>query len=152
MSPAASDTPHQRLDVWLCYARIAKTRSLGQALVQRGKVRVNRLRCDKPGYALKPGDVLTISLGPKVRVVEVAGFGKRRGPASEAAVLFKELTAALDQTTSSAPVSGGGAARKANAALAATAAANGLRAPGAGRPTKRERRSTEGLKGRDWDG
>ena len=151
MSPAATETPHQRLDVWLCYARIAKTRSLGQALVQRGKVRVNRLRCDKPGYALKPGDVVTISLGPKVRVVEVAGFGKRRGPASEAAELFKELTVAPDQTTSSAPGSRG-AARKADAALSASAAANGLRSPGAGRPTKRERRTTERLKGRDWDG
>ena len=151
MSPAATKTPHQRLDVWLCNARIAKTRSLGQALVQRGKVRVNRLRCDKPGYALKPGDVVTISLGPKVRVVEVAGFGKRRGPASEAAELFKELTVAPDQTTSSPPGSRR-AARKENAALSASAAANGLRSPGAGRPTKRERRTTERLKGRDWDG
>ena len=150
MSLAGSETPHQRLDVWLCYARLAKTRTLGQTLVQRGKVRVNRIRVDKPSHNLKPGDVVTLSLGPTVRVVEVLGIGKRRGPAPEAAALFRELTPAPDRTTSSRPETQSGG--KDHPALQASVAANGMRLPGTGRPSKRDRRATERLKDRFGDG
>ena len=114
----------QRVDQWLWFARIVKSRTLAQALVERGKVRLNRERLGKASAAVKPGDVLTVSTGPLVRVFQVVAIGQRRGPASEAVLLYKD-----------SPVS-------------AAASASGTRPAGAGRPTKRERRLTDRLKGR----
>lgn len=74
----------QRIDQWLWFARVAKSRTLAQALIERGKVRINRLRIEKPSQQVKPGDVVTISLGPRVRVLEISAIGSRRGPAAEA--------------------------------------------------------------------
>ncbi len=81
-----------RLDKWLWQARFAKTRALAQALVEGGKVRLNGAPCTKPGRALKPGDVLTLRGPGGVRVVELLAPGERRGPASEAATLYRDLT------------------------------------------------------------
>ena len=137
-----AEVPLQRLDVWLHHARVAKSRTLALNLVQRGKIRVNRLRVDKPSHNLKPGDVVTLSLGPTVRVVEVLALGKRRGPAAEAALLYRELTPPPDKITSSGP----GAQH--HKGVSDAVAANGVRLPGLGRPTKRDRRATERLKNR----
>lgn len=121
-----------RVDQWLWFARVVKSRTLGHALVERGKVRLNRLRLEKPSTLVKPGDVLTISLGPKVRVLEVSAIGQRRGPASEAALLYKDLTEPepprQGDTMMSSAVQG--------------------RPAGAGRPTKRERRQIARFKDR----
>ena len=62
----AEDRTGQRLDQWLWFARITKSRTLAQALIERGKVRVNKERVVKPSHNLRPGDALTVSLGPKV--------------------------------------------------------------------------------------
>ena len=77
----------QRIDQWLWFARIVKSRTLAQALIERGKVRLNRVRIEKCAQSVKAGDVVTISLGPKVRVLEIAALGTRRGPAPEAVQL-----------------------------------------------------------------
>lgn len=143
----ASDRPAtagQRLDQWLWFTRLAKSRTLAQALIERNKIRVNSIKADKPSLWLKPGDVVTLSLGPIVRVVEVVSVGVRRGPALEAARLFRELTPAPDRTTSSRPE-----ARQAgpsNGGLDSAVLVHGVRPSGAGRPTKQERRATERLK------
>ncbi|MEJ2117780.1 MAG: RNA-binding S4 domain-containing protein [Alphaproteobacteria bacterium] len=86
--PAAS----QRLDKWLWHARIGRTRSAAAALVEKGKVRVNRNKIRKPGYGVKAGDVLTVAIGGNVRVLKVADFAERRGPATEAQALYVDLT------------------------------------------------------------
>ena len=52
----------QRLDKWLWYARVAKSRSLAAALIERGRIRVNRVRSQKPSHTIKPGDVITCLL------------------------------------------------------------------------------------------
>lgn len=133
----------QRIDVWLVNSRLVKTRSLAASLVSRGKVRINRARAEKPASAVKVGDVLTLSLGPRIRVVEVAGFAVRRGPASVSASLYRQLTPAPEQTKSSPP---GNACLGAAASAMVVAAVQGGRAPGAGRPTKRDRRAIAKLK------
>ena len=61
----------QRVDQWLWFARVAKSRTLAQALIARGKVRINRNRLEKPSATVKPGDVLTLTLGPTVRILEI---------------------------------------------------------------------------------
>ncbi|MBH9995671.1 MULTISPECIES: RNA-binding S4 domain-containing protein [Bartonella] len=82
----------QRLDKWLFFSRTVKTRSLAAKLVEGSKVRVNRVKIDKPGYSIKVGDVLTIRLERSVVVYKVAGLGERRGPVAEARLLYEDLT------------------------------------------------------------
>lgn len=115
----------QRLDKWLWFARVVKSRTLAAGLVADGKVRVNRVKIDKPSHALRIADVLTIAVGSRVRVLEVAGLGVRRGPAPEAQALYVDLTPPPPprESTAGTPV----------------------REPGQGRPTKRDRRRIDRL-------
>ncbi len=151
MGVEAQSGDGQRIDQWLWCARFAKSRTLAQALVVGGKVRVNRTKVDKPSHWLKIADVVTISLGPRVRIVEVRGFGKTRRPAPEAALLFLELTPVQDRTTSAPDA----AAKAYRADAAAGPTANppaATRSPGSGRPTKQDRRAIDRLKRRYPDG
>jgi ribosome-associated heat shock protein Hsp15 len=86
----------QRLDKWLWFARVARTRSLAAKLVAGGHVRVNARRVKTPAKAISPGDVLTIALHYQVRVVRVMAPGTRRGSTTEASLLFEELTAGAE--------------------------------------------------------
>jgi ribosome-associated heat shock protein Hsp15 len=130
----------QRIDRWLWFARIAKSRTLAQALIERGKVRINRVKIDKPSTTIRPGDVLTLSLGPRVLSIEVLGIGSRRGPAAEAQALYRDLAPQPPKTNSDKS----GETRPADEILR-----QALRPEGAGRPTKRERRLTDKFRGRD---
>jgi ribosome-associated heat shock protein Hsp15 len=82
----------QRLDKWLWFVRVVKTRTLAAALVAEGKVRVNRERASKPSQALRVGDVVTVTVHAQVRVLKVLGTGARRGPPVEARDLYEDLT------------------------------------------------------------
>jgi ribosome-associated heat shock protein Hsp15 len=82
----------QRLDKWLWFARVVKTRSLAARLVTEGRVRINARRIETPAQAIVPGDVLTIALEQKVRVLKVIGPGTRRGAYPEARLLFEDLS------------------------------------------------------------
>ena len=82
----------QRVDKWLFFARVAKSRSLAQKLVQAGAVRVNRDKIDSAARLVRPGDTLTLSLKSGIRILTVREPGVRRGPASEAAGLFEDIT------------------------------------------------------------
>lgn len=123
----------QRLDKWLWFARVVKTRTLATSLVVDGKVRVNRVRADKPSQLVRPGDVITVTAHSRVRILKVAAAGDHRGSATVARALYEDLTPtkpapeAEDQGNAPDP----GAPQ---------------RDPGTGRPTKRERRAIERLK------
>lgn len=132
----------QRIDQWMWFARLTKSRTLAQTLIERGKVRINGVKADRPSHFVKPGDVLTVNMGPQVRLITVRGIGTRRGPATEAQALYEELTPAPDRTKSS-PKSG-----SVDGAPLVDGLATAVRPTGAGRPTKRERRDTERLKDR----
>ena len=81
----------QRLDKWLWHARVVKARTSAAALVAQGHVRINGVREQSPGHAVKAGDVLTIGLDRGVRVLKVIGFSDRRGDAQAARVLYDDL-------------------------------------------------------------
>lgn len=81
----------QRLDRWLWFSRLVKSRTSAAQLVSDGKVRVNRVRILKPSHAIHPGDVLTVVLRGQVRVVKVVECGHRRGPPLEAKLLYEAL-------------------------------------------------------------
>ena len=86
-----SETERQRIDKWLVYARVVKSRSLASKLVAAGHVRVNRDKIADPARTVKPGDVLTVALDRGVLVWRVLALGDRRGPASEAQLLYEDL-------------------------------------------------------------
>lgn len=86
---AASDW--LRLDKFLVFARFCKTRSMAEALVENGAVRVNRQPTDKPHAKLRPGDVLTLALPQGVKVVEILLLPERRGSATAAQELYREI-------------------------------------------------------------
>ena len=81
-----------RLDTWLWYARFYKSRSLSSKAILSGKVRVNSIKIIKPASKVKIKDVLTINHVKLVRIIEVQSLGARRGPASEAQKLYKDLS------------------------------------------------------------
>jgi ribosome-associated heat shock protein Hsp15 len=124
--PPATGT--QRLDKWLWFARVARTRTLAAALVTEGRVRLNRERVTKASQPVRAGDVVTVTVGHRVRVLEVVAPGERRGGAPEAQTLFRDLTPRPEPTDGPAPTAGGA-----------------VRAPGSGRPTKRDRRALDRL-------
>lgn len=80
-----------RLDKWLFHARFYRTRNAAQAAVARGKVRLNGAKVDKPGHAVKCGDILTLPTGPTVTALRVLALAERRGSADQARALFERL-------------------------------------------------------------
>jgi ribosome-associated heat shock protein Hsp15 len=88
--PAALD--RQRIDRWLWHARIVRTRDAAAALAGSGYVRVNGTRIDAPSRMVRTGDVITVALERRVRVLKVQGFVERRGPASARQTLYEDLT------------------------------------------------------------
>ena len=100
-----ADASRQRVDKWLFFARVVKSRSLAAKLVQAQMVRVNREKIVQRSHPLKAGDVLTITLERRVLVYRVVSPGARRGPAEEARTLYEDLSsgAATHQGGAQAP-------------------------------------------------
>jgi ribosome-associated heat shock protein Hsp15 len=80
-----------RLDKWLWFARVVKTRAIAQELASSGHVRINGQRAESAAKAIRIGDVLTIALPSRVRVLKVLDVAERRGTASNAITLYQEL-------------------------------------------------------------
>ena len=87
-----------RVDVWLWRARLFKTRSLSARFVDDGRVRLTRgqheSRLDKASRTVRVGDGLVMAIGGRIIAVRIESVGDRRGPASEARMLYSELDSA----------------------------------------------------------
>jgi ribosome-associated heat shock protein Hsp15 len=120
----APDDERQRLDKWLWFTRVVKTRTLATRLVETGKARVNRTKVTKASRTVRAGDVITLVIHEQVRVLKVLACGARRGPAAEARELYEDMSPPLAprEKTPRRPPS------------------PAQREKGAGRPTKRDRR------------
>jgi ribosome-associated heat shock protein Hsp15 len=81
----------QRLDKWLVVARFARTRSLAQALVEGGHVRLQGKRITDYARRLRPGDVLTLALPHATKVVRVKASAEKRGSFAVARELYEEI-------------------------------------------------------------
>jgi ribosome-associated heat shock protein Hsp15 len=92
----------QRLDKWLWFARVTKSRNLAAQLIQDGKVRVNRTKVAKPSQTVRSGDVLTIAVRGSVEVLKVLAPGVRRGPPAEARQLYQVVCSARAGTDAGA--------------------------------------------------
>jgi ribosome-associated heat shock protein Hsp15 len=93
-------------------------------------VRVNRDKIASASKSVKPGDVLTIALERRVLVLKVQALGSRRGPYEEARTLYEDLSPPPPREAPPPPPPG-------------------MREAGAGRPTKRDRRKLDALRGDD---
>ena len=125
-APVKPDTDaFMRLDKWLWHARFFKSRSGASTYTAAGNVRVNGTRQTRSSARIRAGDMLTFALHGHVRVIEIIALSARRGPAVEARTLYHDHEPPENKPktpfeTKPTP-----------------------RAPGSGRPTKRERRAQD---------
>lgn len=126
---AEPSAPTLRVDKWLWFARFFKSRNIATKLVQARKLRINSVPIAKASVTVKAGDVLTFQQQKSIRVVKIVDIGTRRGPASEAQALYEDL-----------------APPEAKKPDTVKPLASGQREPGAGRPTKADRRALDKLR------
>lgn len=81
-----------RIDRFLHCIRLAKSRTLAQAVIAAGYVRIDGKRVEKPSEEVRVGSIVALPLGDKVRVLKVLALPGRRGPAAEARTCYVELT------------------------------------------------------------
>ena len=81
-----------RLDKFLWFARIAKTRSAAHTLAEEGRIRIDGRVIDRAHAPVRAGDVLSFAHRGQVRVLRVESLPVRRGPPAEARALYCELT------------------------------------------------------------
>lgn len=117
----------QRIDKWLFFTRMVKSRSLAQALVEAGHVAVNGQKVRQPSHNVKPGDRVELTLEQRDVVLAVRLPGTRRGPYEEARQLYEDLSPPPGERPR------------------LSAFEQAQRQPGSGRPTKRDRRALENL-------
>jgi ribosome-associated heat shock protein Hsp15 len=115
-----------RIDKWLWAARFFKSRTLAAAACRGGKVDVND-QAARPSRAVRAGDLLKVTFPRARRIVRIVALSDRRGSGAHAAALYEDLTPpAPVEARIPPPV---------------------YRPSGSGRPTKRERRLTDRLRG-----
>ncbi|MBJ7287871.1 S4 domain-containing protein [Williamsia sp.] len=123
--------PSTRVDSWIWAVRLTKTRSAAASACRAGHVRVNGTPA-KPAQHVAIGDEVRLRVAGRERIVEVARvLSKRVGPPVAAEAM-------IDRSPPPPP-------REVIASIP-------VRDRGAGRPTKRERRETDRLHGRDIPG
>ncbi len=132
---AASPSPEKvRLDKWLWAARFYKTRSLAADEIDKGRIKVNG-QVAKASREPRVGDEIELRAGYDHKTVVVKALSAVRGPAPQAALLYEETAASL--------------LARAHAAEQRRIAPEPSQSLAQGRPTKRDRRQLQGLRGRD---
>ncbi|QLH26313.1 RNA-binding S4 domain-containing protein [Streptomyces sp. Rer75] len=122
----ASDEGSVRVDSWIWSVRLTKTRSLAASACRAGHVRVNGERV-KPAQVVRPGDEVRLRHAGRDRVVVVSRIVRKRVGAPVAAECYVDNSPPPPPREQTVPI--------------------GLRDRGAGRPTKRDRREMERLRG-----
>ncbi|MFG1294428.1 MULTISPECIES: RNA-binding S4 domain-containing protein [Xanthobacter] len=80
------------MDRWIWHARMVRSRTDAADLIRAGHVRLDGTRVNSPAQPVRAGNVLTIALNARVRVLRVLSFSERRGDATSASALFEEIT------------------------------------------------------------
>ena len=120
-----------RLDIYLYYIRIFKSRSIATKFILSNRLRISGQVTQKPHKMISIGDVLTMTINDNIKVLKVLDIPNRRGPYSESLNFYEEIT----------PIEN--IPEKENNKFKFKFAER------VGRPTKRERRQTDRLMGRD---
>ena len=120
-----------RLDLYLFYIRIFKSRNLATKFITSNRLRISGQVTQKPHKLISVGDVLSLSIQDHVKILKVVDIPKRRGPFSEALNYYEDITPLKTQEN------------KVNVTPKFKFVER------VGRPTKLERRQTDKLMGRD---
>ena len=120
-----------RLDIYLYYIRIFKSRSIATKFVLTNRLRISGQVTRKPHKMISIGDVLTMTINNNIKILKVLDIPSRRGPYSESLNFYEDIT-----PIESVP-------KKKNHKFDVKFVER------VGRPTKRERRQTDRLMGRD---
>ena len=80
-----------RLDRFLWFVRLARTRSAAQAIAAHSRLRIDGRAIDRAHAQVRIGNVLTFLYNDRVRVIEVLTLPIRRGPAPEAQSCYRVL-------------------------------------------------------------
>ena len=120
-----------RLDLYLFYIRIFKSRNLATKFIISNRLRISGQVTQKPHKLITIGDVLSLPIQDYVKILKVVDIPKRRGPFSEALNYYEDITPLKTQEN------------KVNVTPKFKFVER------VGRPTKLERRQTDKLMGRD---
>ena len=131
MIPNILEKKTLRLDIYLYYIRIFKSRSIATKFVSTNRLRISGQVTQKPHKMISIGDVLTISINDNIKILKVLDIPNRRGPYSESLNFYEDIT----------PIE--------NIPKKESIKLDMKFLERVGRPTKRERRQTDRLMGRD---
>ena len=131
MIPNSSEKKVIRLDIYLYYIRIFKSRSTATKFVSTNRLRISGQITQKPHKMISIGDVLTLTINDNIKILKVLDIPNRRGPYSESLNFYEDLT----------PIEN--FPKKKNSKIKFKFVER------VGRPTKRERRQTDRLMCRD---
>jgi ribosome-associated heat shock protein Hsp15 len=80
-----------RIDRFLFFIRLVKSRTLAQGVIEAGHVRIDGRRVEKPSDEVRAGSVVALPLHGHVRILRVLALPSRRGPAAEARACYEEV-------------------------------------------------------------
>ena len=120
-----------RLDIYLYYIRLFKSRSIATKFVLTNRLRISGQVTQKPHKMISVGDVLTMTINDNIKILKVLDIPSRRGPYPESLNFYEDIT----------PIEIIPKKKSSNIDIKFVERV--------GRPTKRERRQTDRLMGRD---
>ena len=131
MMPNILEKKSVRLDIYLYYIRIFKSRSIATKFVSTNRLRISGQVTQKPHKMISIGDILTLTINDNIKILKVLDIPNRRGPYSESLNFYEDITPieSISKKESLKPII--------------------KFVQRVGRPTKRERRQTDRLMGRD---
>lgn len=88
-----------RIDRFLFFIRLIKSRTLAQAVIETGHVRIEGKRVEKASEEVRVGSIIAIPVHGRVRVLRVLHLPLRRGPAPEARACYEELGPGFERLT-----------------------------------------------------
>ena len=80
-----------RIDRFLFFIRLLKSRTLAQSVIDEGYVRIDGQRVEKPSDQVDVGSIIALPLHGHVRILRILALPHRRGPASEARACYEEV-------------------------------------------------------------
>jgi len=131
MTSNISEKKTLRLDIYLYYIRIFKSRTIATKFVLSSRLRISGQVTQKPHKMISVGDILTITINDNIKILKVLDIPNRRGPYSESLNFYEDITPIKNTH------------KKEDIKLDVKFVER------VGRPTKRERRQTDRLMGRD---
>lgn len=96
---AAETGSSQRIDRFLWFTRLTKTRGQAQTLCAEGHIRVDGRRIERAHAPIRVGNVISLFAHGRVRAIRIDALPSRRGPAPEAQSCYTDLSLPSEMRT-----------------------------------------------------